>query len=261
MKAISTNFDLSAHLEAMVNTTIETEPEQTAANNAQIYWRELIYNSSMDERPAILKKLWWSIARHICKNFKVAQSELLITSYIVNQAIDRWLPIDIKIGDFNSMKGVYLYGDVGVGKTTLLKSITLFHAYCNNVLHLSDFRDINDYKEDTYAVNCLTEVMKHQFSERELDHRLLVSNLLIDDLGKEAKSVQRFGNKVNLFEYIIFERYNNFKKRQAQGFNYLITNITSNNTIKEIRNDYGAYTADRLIEMCELIEWKGESKR
>lgn len=90
-------------------------------------------------------------------------------------------------------------------------------------------------------------------------------HLFIDDLGEEggagydSKVFNHYGNKMNVLEYVILKRYDQWRKHGH------VTHFTTNLSETEILDSYGPRAADRLKHMCSHVDFsflkKGESFR
>lgn len=130
-------------------------------------------------------------------------------------------------------KGIFVYGNTGVGKTYFCHSIgNIKHETVENfVFLLSEYRDymLKGFYNDKVKELC------------NLDY------LIIDDIGSEKTS-----DFVIEFLYtIINRRYENMKR----------TVLTTNLQLKEFGDRYGDRVLSRISEMCVLVELTGEDKR
>lgn len=80
-------------------------------------------------------------------------------------------------------------------------------------------------------------------------------NMFIDDLGAERHTVKNFGNEIKPLTYIISKRYELFTRYGIK------THFTTNLNFDEIESVYDDRIADRIKEMCNVIEIKGSSRR
>jgi hypothetical protein len=81
-----------------------------------------------------------------------------------------------------------------------------------------------------------------------------MQNLAIDEGGSEPMDSKHFGTSLNVIQTILQLRY--------EVKNQFITNMTTNlNPDIEFATVYGEYIADRVKEMFNVIELKGESRR
>jgi len=133
-------------------------------------------------------------------------------------------------------KGLFLTGGVGVGKTYALYSIY-------NQLPYGDKVYIN-WVELMFS---LRDRVGNGSVKDTLDHILSNRFIFIDDLGAENHS--NFDQETVYF--LIDSIYNRNKSL------FLATNLS----IDAFTNQYGDRIVDRLGEMCEIVEMKGESLR
>ena len=77
--------------------------------------------------------------------------------------------------------------------------------------------------------------------------------ICFDELGRETIPAKYFGTELNVMQYIFQCRYE--LRHEA------ITHVTPNLTIKEIQRIYGAYIADRINEMFNVLDLNGASRR
>jgi DNA replication protein DnaC len=144
--------------------------------------------------------------------------------------------------DISLNKGLILRGDVGTGKSSILKAIKML---CQ-VLY-------NNEKGNLYpkyiTADSIARLYNNDFEESEIKlNQLFTTRLLfIDDIGYEAIKVYDH----HPIPEIIRDRYD--KKR--------ITCITTNLTMSELAERYGKSFEDKLNEMCFIIKFDGDSKR
>ncbi len=143
--------------------------------------------------------------------------------------IARWLTNRPKVG-------LLLAGYVGVGKTTMLRTIqAVVQIAAQQPMKIVTAQDIADAAR----------------RESDLLKKMVRYPLLgIDDLGVEQLAVKVYGNEYNPLVELIANRYD----RQ------LFTVITTNLTPDEIRERYGERTADRLREMCNTMTYDSNQK-
>jgi len=151
----------------------------------------------------------------------------------------RWLT-DTDDEGHRARPWLFLSGNVGTGKTTLMKAIarTLTESGMSaRMFRASDF-----------PVLFLNNVEQ---TERQIMRGEWCRVLLLDDIGVEATEIKEYGNTIQPFVKIVEERYN----RQLP----LI--VSSNLSGDEFRERYGERTIDRIKEMATGIRYEGKSYR
>jgi len=149
-------------------------------------------------------------------------------------------------GKYDTTKGLYIFGDVGRGKTFLFTVMKHFADAATitckqfRVAHCGDIADKVLWAKDT-TTSHLAEYQSGAW--------------LFDDLGNEPGAIKTYGNEVQVMERLLIQRYAKF----VNGF--CLTHITSNDTPDELMKKYGTRLADRANEMFSFIFLKGESKR
>jgi len=153
-----------------------------------------------------------------------------------------------------SGKGLLLIGDLGVGKTALMRIMQKIFMDTPRGFKWLDCNEIPDLM-DVFTV---AELKSYYGKNLKMD-------LYIDDLGIGNSLVNKWGNSINLVSEILIERYNLFV---AEGYR---THLSSNKhtaldkdkypNAVTLETLYGDRIVDRLREMCETIIWKGTSLR
>jgi len=166
----------------------------------------------------------------------------------LNTSIIEYLA-NIAIGSADR-KGLIIRGEVGVGKTTLLKIWLKFRLtiLAPNIAELPIRRDdVNDrvmkvsFLDPISLLSAFTKSGYGLFEEKTGDI------LVVDDLGIST-DINHFGTIVNVLEQLILSRYNEFKNSPNLEF-YGTTNLTSDQLTQLI----GERAKSRLTEMTA---WK-----
>jgi len=163
-------------------------------------------------------------------------------------------------------KGIALLGGVGRGKTVMME------AFRNNPLR----------PYGLVSARKVAEVFREDLGNGEGKRVAVVSDaqwlyrgrgarfLCFDDVAREESKVQYMADKVNPIATIILDRADRLRTGQLPGW---ATHFTSNNPLVRTADDgmpadmpsltdlYGAPAVDRLYELCNILQLKGESRR
>ncbi len=143
-------------------------------------------------------------------------------------------------GDLN--RGVMLQGKYGCGKTLLMQSYAHLQ---NHLIHRFEMHvPLVTFKSSTEIVAEIRANGVIPLSKREL---------LIDEFGREPKSIMDFGNTIRPMAELV----------SARAESGAITHATSNFTLESLSGDdfYGAMVGDRLRAMFNFIRLDGDSRR
>jgi hypothetical protein len=248
-------------LTSLANLKTTSQPQSNDVFSPTKHYRDLkiVLDGLRDDlRRNWCVMLWQSIIRTQVEKYCTDEANLSTTKDIVEQVIARYFPINTVL---NKNKGVILWGGVGSGKSTFLRSIATFNfilsCICRNEIEV-----IEKTKESAYFGNCAREASRFLASGSEdFAFYLLNQDFTFDEFGREPKKVFRFKNESSFLESIIASRYDLFLRRKEKGVRPLITSGTTNLNPDSWAMQYDDYAIDRLFEMCEVIEWKGNSKR
>lgn len=142
-------------------------------------------------------------------------------------------------------KGLYVFGNVGTGKT-------------------SNFEILQKVSKDS-LINQIWVPMIHthkvveEFNLSNSSHKDYVikyysnGKYLFDDLGSENQA-SNYG-KEDIFTRILELRYSNYMNKGTKTF------ITSNLSLTDIKNRYGSRIFDRFLQMFNILELNGKSRR
>jgi DNA replication protein DnaC len=154
---------------------------------------------------------------------------------------------------FSLDKGILLMGTPGSGKSHLMSFFTknpnssYAHITCKSIgeKYAEKWERDGMTTLEWYSKTLKAE-FGHVYDQTELGY-------CFGDLGTEELK-NSYGNKSNVMEHIIFERYEN-----KLPFNQ--THITTNLNPSEIEKFYGIRVRDRLREMTNAFTLKGDSFR
>lgn len=144
-------------------------------------------------------------------------------------------------------KGIMLVGEVGAGKSILLKAFSETLKIMNRSFKVVSCQDVVFEYENTGELN------RYMGNEDGLSGK--PAKICFDELGRETIPGVHYGNKRNVMQHIIAYRYNCWQN------NGLLTHSTTNASPSELINIYGEHIADRIKEMFNWITLTGTSKR
>lgn len=188
--------------------------------------------------------------RQICPGFQVADKMKPLMNDIL-----RWchgLP-----GRYDPDKGLWLWGDIGTGKSTLL---AILQAFCPTVRPWRRYRDGSSAGSRElsrqaspygFRISNATRVAGDYAKNgyEGIDTYILNARQAFDEVGREGIPSSYFGNTENVFAYIIQRRYD---LRDGD-----FTHVTSNLDPEQIAEIYGDHIYDRCYEMFNFVEMSG----
>lgn len=162
-----------------------------------------------------------------------------------------------KLDEYNKLKldynkGFCFYGDLGLGKSMTLQAL---RQYRNGLVsrHESKREDFRMKGTWLKAASELANIFSVDGQPALIKYTTDEINLIIDELGREPRPAKYFGTELNVIQFVLQLRYDH--RRDS------VTHITTNLKLEDIAQKYGAYIADRCLEMFNFIEFKGASLR
>ena len=172
-------------------------------------------------------------------------------------------------------KGLLLIGNVGNGKTSVMKAIQFMVDFYFEKSISEKWNTSGDWNRLRFKFKtCENLVTEYEFLKSGQEKEIFFSkyskgNLLLDDLKRE-KDASNFGI-TNVVKAILEKRYNNQKQYSEDKTKYIRTFGTMNFhenypnnidfAIQECGVRYGSHVYDRFFEMFNIIEFKGTSFR
>lgn len=158
--------------------------------------------------------------------------------------------------EWDLSKGLLFHGKKGLGKSLSLKIIKKLYYYRNRHGMMQSKKNFN-----FYGMESITKP-----NEIENFYSLCGKSLFIDEVMREtadaSKTVNNYGTKEKPFSTAMHQMYRNFcDKGVLYHFTTNYWNISGKENGQMFANTYGNEIHDRLKEMCNIIEFKGESKR
>ena len=173
--------------------------------------------------------------------------------------IVRWcLMVD---GKYDPHKGLWLWGNIGTGKSTMLAIIEL---YCKYKRPLARYRDQNTPSQRGLSADkwrygfriTNASFVAGAFAKEGypgIEEYISYSRQAFDEVGRETIPTGFYGNMENVFQYILQRRYD----LRFGDF----THVTSNLAPEQIADVYGDHIYDRCFEMFNFVQMSGESWR
>lgn len=158
---------------------------------------------------------------------------------------------DLALGKFNPAKGILMCGNVGTGKTLLMKLFSRNPRQCFNIESAKNISET--YQTDgVAALNYYCQPHKNPMNDAEMFYQP-VAGLCIDDLGAEDVK-KNYGNNSNVIGDIIESRY-------SKGFTGPLLHGTTNLTAVQLAEYYGPRVTSRMREVFNFIELPGTDRR
>lgn len=150
-------------------------------------------------------------------------------------------------GRLDPSKGLWLYGNIGTGKSTMLEIVK---AFCREVRPPKT--DGNPYSfRISNAVDVCSDFQANGFIG--IETYVQSDWQAFDELGSEPKFVGYYGTPQNVFQYILQRRYD---RRHSST-----THITTNLSPAQIAERYSERIYDRCKEMFNFVEFTGKTFR
>lgn len=235
----------------------KTNPEQLGQTlRAAVYQSEAESHRVADSRDATPeeKREFVQVCRLICPRFQISED----MKPLLND-IHRWcLMLD---GKHDPNKGLWLWGNIGTGKSTMLEII---REYCNRVrphqrYRQSDSAAVKQLRKDSwpYSFKITNASFVAGAFARDgypgIEEYILACRQAFDEVGRECIPTGYYGNMENVFQYIFQRRYD---IRHGD-----FTHVTSNLNPEQIGEVYGDHIYDRCHEMFNFVEMSGASWR
>lgn len=191
-------------------------------------------------RVKALKLFWMDYARMVIPSFSIDKNNQQVISDLFNYFIGQPGTLDLE-------KGLWLEGDIGTGKSSLMQIFSKFMIGQGNgfLIHICS-SIVNEYSLhgglDTYTYN------KSGYSGKP-------SMMCFDELGREPMPATYFGQKINVMQYILHVRYSLWQTTKLRTF------VTTNLDSLAVEELYGDFIRDRRKEMFNIVTIAGKSRR
>lgn len=151
---------------------------------------------------------------------------------------------DAKVFKGSLLKGIALVGYFGCGKTLIMEAWGRLVNY-----HVREL-ELRAHRYDFYtARELLNLVVEKGYAAYK------GGAMIIDELGRETKTVKSWGTESMPMHDLLFERH------RLGAITHITANMTLKDFAREDKGGYGEMMADRFKEMFNFIEMKGASRR
>lgn len=183
-----------------------------------------------------IKTKFFEAIKSICPDFVVDDSNRQIVGNVFHWCIRN------KKGALDPTKGLWIYGNIGTGKSTIMKAIIDFASK----YWLRDSGERISPKWMNVPIYC---------GKYATDGFAAFDSIPmgLDELGTEISPTNHIGNKLNVVAHLINTIYD-----QKSSIPYI---VTTNCTLTEIMEKYGPRTIDRIGQLFNLAEMQGVSRR
>lgn len=168
------------------------------------------------------------------------------------QALYRWVWCSTS-SVLDPTKGLLLWGPVGVGKSVILKGLQIYESKINKAC-FGYTHPLLGFGFVSAAELSLLYTEKGIEGLAKYTNRFTMTNLAIDEVGREPVEAKYFGTELNVIQMVLQLRY----ESRRQVLTHLTTNLNPDRDFAAI---YGSYIVDRLKELFNVIEIRGESRR
>lgn len=189
-----------------------------------------------------------AVAREVCPAFVVDDANRRAI-----RAVYQWCNLDTS-GPLDPGLGLWLVGDVGTGKSTLLRIV---HEYCRRAVRGRDehrpYGRVIPYGFGFYNT-CSVSMAYQERGFEGLDPYVTGDRIAFDELGREPLRTGNYGTSINVMEYVLQRRYD---LARPQHF----THVTTNFGDREIVEKYNPHIYDRCRQMFNFVNLRGASRR
>lgn len=193
-----------------------------------------------DNQVLALKHQFMEIAQRYVPNFKIDDENREVIANLFNY-FNGWS------GAYDLKKGLWLAGDIGTGKSTLMY---LFSEYLKS-------------QQNGFKIHICSRISTDYATNGNLDEYTYNSagycgkpvSMCFDELGRETIPANHFGQRLNVVQHIMHVRYSLWQQHGLKTF------VTTNCDPSQVELLYGDFVRDRIREMFNIVVLQGKSRR
>jgi hypothetical protein len=153
---------------------------------------------------------------------------------------------------FSLHKGIWLWGNPGVGKSLIMEIFNRNKRICYDMLECPKVC-YSYVKHGDEVLDSLIDVRRAVAPDASTFFQS-IKGVCYNDLGTEPMPVSHYKNPLNVMEYIMLQTY---ERKVPYWQRYVTTNLT----FDQVKETYGVRVLDRIRECYNILELKGESHR
>lgn len=152
---------------------------------------------------------------------------------------------------FSLNKGLWIWGNPGVGKTLLMQMFSRNKRLCYRLLQCPKI--VSSFVIDGFdAIKQYSRKWPEPVGSSNFYQDYM--GICYNDLGTEPMRAKNYGNEVNVMEHLFLQTYENMVP-------FFHRHVTTNLTFDQVESCYGVRIKDRIRESFNVLELKGESLR
>ena len=199
---------------------------------------------------ALTKRIFWDYYRNLITIRTGIQKPTIDGNMQkIMKGLVNWIVND-KDGDFPPDKSLYIYSELGVGKSTMIEALQLVVNF---------YKDSFGWKNKYFDFVSMDELFLQTYTKQSLDQigRLAKGGFCLDELRGKHLVYKHFGQEFEILSDILIARYNLW--RRDKTVTIITSNVSSDNLVKAFEHDQRL--VDRLKEQYTFVMMKGENKR
>lgn len=200
-----------------------------------------------------VKSLMWKAYRHVIYNqtkIEVKSGDVDEYSRAILKNITHWI-IGSENGDWDPTKSLYIYGGLGVGKSSVVEAIHFVYGFLRAQFSWSsrymDFQSMEALFLESLSADSMKAIS-----------RFCCGGWILDDIKPEMYLVNHYGNEIQLINRILHSRHEIWR---TSGWQTIITSNTPWESLIHPDHLNDKRLMDRIKQQYIPVEYKGTNKR